>query len=148
MPRYMDRHNIPSASSADLAEAHALDLTVQSQFDTRFLTYWFDPDDGTGICLVEAPDMHAIEQVHRAAHGNVPTEIIEVDVDMVQAFLGRVTDPAPVALESGESRFGRPGSSVCRCATGRLRWAQRSLTRHAAAHPGRAQCRSPGRAQR
>lgn len=112
MPRYMDRHNIPSASSADLAEAHTRDLSVQSQFDTRFLTYWFDPEDGTGICLVEAPDKHAIEQVHRAAHGNVPTDIIEVDLDMVEAFLGRVTDPPPVALDSGEMVPGRVDSAL------------------------------------
>lgn len=112
MPRYMDRHNISSASSADLAEAHALDLSVQSQFDTRFLTYWFDPADGTGICLVEAPNACAIEQVHRAAHGNVPTEIIEVDLDMVQAFLGRVADPAPVALASGEMVPGPVGGAL------------------------------------
>jgi len=102
MPRFMDRHNIPSATSEDLAKAHALDLSVQSQYETKFLTYWFDPADGTGICLVEAPNREAIEQVHRAAHGNVPSDIIEVDLDSVQAFLGRVSDPEPVMLASGE----------------------------------------------
>jgi len=112
VPRYMDRHNIPSATSADLAEAHALDLSMQSQFDTRFLTYWFDPKDGTGICLVEAPDENAIAQVHRAAHGNVPAQIIEVDLDMVHAFLGRVSDPAPVSLESGEVVPGTVDSAL------------------------------------
>jgi len=112
MPRYMDRHNIPSATSADLAEAHTLDLSVQSQFGTRFLTYWFDPDDGTGICLVEAPDEEAIKQVHRAAHGNVPTDIIEVDLEMVQAFLGRTSDPEPVTLETGEVSPGPVDSAL------------------------------------
>ena len=102
MPRYMDRHNIPSATSEDLAKAHSRDLSVQSRFGTKFLTYWFDPEDGTGICLVEAPIGMPIEQVHRAAHGNVPSDIIEVDLDKVQAFLGRVTDPEPVMLASGE----------------------------------------------
>jgi class 3 adenylate cyclase len=102
MPRYMDRHNIPTATSEDLARAHELDLAVQGQYDTKFLTYWFDPTDGTGICLVEAPDREAIAAVHRAAHGDVPSEIIEVDLATVHAFLGRVGDPEPVVSESGE----------------------------------------------
>ena len=112
MPRYMDRHNIPAATSEDLAKAHELDLSVQSRFGTKFLTYWFDPADGTGICLVEAPDRRSIEEVHRAAHGNVPTQIIEVDLAGVQAFLGRTSDPDPVVLASGATAPGPVGSPV------------------------------------
>ena len=103
MPRYMDRHNIPTATSEDLARAHEQDLVVQGEYDTKFLTYWFDPADGTGICLVEAPNRDAIAAVHRAAHGNVPSEIIEVDLEEARAFLGRVGDPEPVVQTSGET---------------------------------------------
>lgn len=89
----MDRHNLPLATSEDLASAHARDLEVQAAYGVRFLTYWFDPQDGTGICLVDAPDEESIKAVHSASHGNTPSEIIEVDLADVHAFLGRTSDP-------------------------------------------------------
>lgn len=112
MPRYMDRHNIPTATSEDLALAHEADLAVQDEYGTKFLTYWFDPADGTGICLVEAPNRDAITEVHRAAHGNVPTEIIEVDLETVRAFMGRVGDPEPATLPSGQTVSGAVDSPL------------------------------------
>lgn len=102
MPIYIDRHNVPSATHEDLVNAHELDLAVQSEHGVKFLTYWFDPRDGTAICLVDAPSKEALEEVHRAAHGGVPAEIIEVRLTDVLALLGRVTDPEPVVTASGE----------------------------------------------
>jgi class 3 adenylate cyclase len=89
----MDRHNLPLASSADLDSAHVRDLEVQAEYGVRFLTYWFDPHDGTGICLVDAPDEESIRAVHAASHGDTPSQIITVDLDDVHAFLGRTGDP-------------------------------------------------------
>lgn len=102
MPIYIDRHNAPSATHEGMADAHERDLAIQSEHSVKFLTYWFDPRDGTAICLVDAPSKEAIEEVHRAAHGGVPTEIIEVTLTDVLALLGRVTDPEPVVTPSGE----------------------------------------------
>jgi class 3 adenylate cyclase len=79
-----------------LAEAHERDLQVQDEFGVRFLTYWFDRERGSTYCLVDAPDAQSVEKVHAKAHGNVPTEVIEVNLDEVRAFLGRTEDP-PVA---------------------------------------------------
>jgi len=93
MPIYMDRHNAPTASAEDLAQAHDLDLEAQDEYGVRFLTYWFDRERGKAFCLVDAPDAQSVEKVHAHAHGNVPTEVIEVDLDEVKAFLGRTDDP-------------------------------------------------------
>jgi class 3 adenylate cyclase len=57
------------------------------------MTYWFDQRRGTGFCLVDAPDAATAEQVHREAHGEIPTNIIAVDLAAVEAFLGRIGDP-------------------------------------------------------
>jgi hypothetical protein len=49
VPGYMDRHNIPTATSEDLARAHESNLAVQDEYGTKFLTSWFDPTGCAGI---------------------------------------------------------------------------------------------------
>lgn len=95
MPLYMDRHDLPDATAADLAFAHMRDLEVQDDFDVRFVTYWFEEDAGSGFCLVEAPDAEAVEAAHRAAHGMLPSEVIEVDQASVRGFFGRLNTHPP-----------------------------------------------------
>lgn len=95
MPLYMDRHELPGATAADLAAAHLRDLEVQSQFGVRFVTYWFEEGAGSGFCLVEGPDEESVEAAHRAAHGLMPSHVIEVDEANVKGFFGRLnTHPA------------------------------------------------------
>ena len=45
---------------------------------------------------MDAPNKDALQKAHDEAHGGVPNEIIEVDPAVVEAFLGRVRDPAPI----------------------------------------------------
>jgi hypothetical protein len=49
MPLYMDRHDLPDATAADVAAAHMRDLEVQDEFGVRFVTYWFEEDAGSGF---------------------------------------------------------------------------------------------------
>ncbi|HEY1382581.1 MAG TPA: nickel-binding protein [Dongiaceae bacterium] len=95
MPIFMDRHDVWETSAADVADAHRKDLEVQDQYGVKFLTYWFDESRGTIFCLVDAPDKEAAQRVHREAHGHVAGEIVEVSLAAVEAFLGRIQDPAP-----------------------------------------------------
>lgn len=108
MPTFMDRHNAPDATLGDIAEAHRLDLEAQEAHGVRFLSYWFDPDHGLAFCLVDAPDSEALMKVHAAAHGAIPAEILEVDVDEVVAYLGQASEPAP---DSPEFEGHRPDSA-------------------------------------
>ena len=57
------------------------------------MTYWFDHERGTNFCLVDAPDAATAERVHREAHGEIATDIVAVDLAVVEAFLGRIGDP-------------------------------------------------------
>ena len=93
MPIYVDRHNASGASRADMAEAHRRDLEAQTEHGVSFLAYWFDTQQGLAFCLVEAPSGNAVEEVHRVSHGNVPSQIIEVNMEEVRSFLGRTSDP-------------------------------------------------------
>jgi class 3 adenylate cyclase len=102
----MDRHFSEDATRTAIKHAHESDLKIQDKHGVKFLTYWFDEDRCTTFCLVDAPNKQAIQEAHDEAHGGVPHEIIEVDPLAVEAFLGRVNDPAPsttkeeVALDS------------------------------------------------
>ena len=94
MPIYMDRHDVAETITAEIvAQIHQEDLKIQDEFDCRGLTYWFDDKRKTAFCLIEAPDINAIREMHKKAHGQVPHSVIEVDAGIVESFLGRITDP-------------------------------------------------------
>ena len=102
VPLFMDRHFVEGATRSAVAHAHEQDLAVQGKYPVKFLTYWFDEPRCTAFCLIEAPDKETLQRAHAEAHGLVPNEIVEVDPTIVEAFLGRVQDPAVL----------RPGGKV------------------------------------
>jgi class 3 adenylate cyclase len=97
MPIFMDRHNMRDATAEQVAEAHRRDLDIQDKYGVKYVTYWYDAARGTGFCLVEAPDAETAAHVHREAHGEIPSDIIPVDLAAVEAFLGRIGDPRQAA---------------------------------------------------
>jgi class 3 adenylate cyclase len=101
MPIFMDRHNMRDATAEQVAEAHRRDLEIQDKYGVKYMTYWYDAARGTGFCLVEAPDAATAAHVHREAHGEMPSDIIPVDLAAVEAFLGRIGDPR---LAAGDTR--------------------------------------------
>jgi class 3 adenylate cyclase len=96
MPIYMDRHNTVDATREVIAAAHEKDLAIQGKYGVRFITYWLDEVRSAVFCLVDAPNKDALQKVHDEAHGGIANEIIEVDPAVVEAFLGRITDPPPI----------------------------------------------------
>lgn len=96
MPIYMDRHNVEGITAEQLEEAHAMDLALQNKYQIRFLSIWFDGEQGLSFCLAEAPDGESVQHIHQETHGNVPSDVIEVDLDKVKAYLGRISDPEHV----------------------------------------------------
>ncbi len=93
MPIYMDRHDLEKVTAKDVAEAHREDLKIQHNYHCKGLTYWYDEERGTAFCLIEAPNEECVRQMHNDAHGLVPHQIIEVESNVVNAFLGRISDP-------------------------------------------------------
>ena len=98
MTLYLDRHDLAgtpfeNATPAEMLYAHQCDLREQEQFGVQYLTYWWHEGAKTGFCLVEAPDREAAELVHRQAHGEIATRIIEVDWQSVEGFLGPIRIP-------------------------------------------------------
>ncbi len=93
MPIYMDRHIVPGIEAKHAAQAHREDLLIQDEYGCRCMTYWVDEDRGSAFCLIDAPNEEAVKKMHDRAHGLVPYEIVEVNSNVVEAFLGRITDP-------------------------------------------------------
>jgi class 3 adenylate cyclase len=98
MPIYIDVHDVQGAEAMDLAEAHRKDLLIQGKHRCKCMTYWFDEVKGNAFCLIEAPDKASMIAMHKNSHGLVPNKIIEVNNDVVEAFLGRTADPADAEI--------------------------------------------------
>jgi class 3 adenylate cyclase len=89
MPTYIDVHDIPEGTTPeDIAKAHALDLQVQDKYGVNYTKYYFNQAARKVFCLCEAPNPEAAVQVHKEAHGLVADQIIPVEANMAELFLG------------------------------------------------------------
>jgi class 3 adenylate cyclase len=95
MALFLDRHDAPGATASDIAAAHTLDLAVQDKYRVRYVTYWFDENQGAVFCLAEGPDRESLEAVHREAHGLVADNVIEVGEGPISTFLGPLPQHPP-----------------------------------------------------
>jgi Protein of unknown function (DUF4242) len=79
MPMFMDiHHKVEGLTAEAVSAAHHQDLAVQARYGVRFIRYWYDERTGKVFCLSEAPSPDAIAEAHRAAHGLLADEIVEV----------------------------------------------------------------------
>jgi class 3 adenylate cyclase len=102
MPLFIDIHELPGITPEQLAQAHSADLQVQRKYGVKYEKYWVNHKCGKVFCLIEAPSAAAAEEVHREAHGFVADKILEVQPEVVEAFLGDAeTDSSGAALVSG-----------------------------------------------
>jgi len=92
MPIFMDRHEAKNLSAREVADAHQKDIEIQDKHGCKAITYWIDEARGTVFCLIDATHKQAVKNMHNESHGNIPSKIIEVDPETVNAFLGRVED--------------------------------------------------------
>jgi AraC-like DNA-binding protein len=94
MPIYMDRHEISDEiTDEDVANIHQADLKVQDQFNCKVLSYYFDKKRNKAFCLVEAPDKESMVAMHQHSHGQVANQVIEVDEDRLESYLGGIDKP-------------------------------------------------------
>jgi AraC-like DNA-binding protein len=94
MPIYMDRHDVTEPiTPEDVAQIHQQDVKIQHEYNCNVLTYWFDQKRNKVFCLVEAPDKESMLAMHKHSHGSVPNELIEVQEDILESFLGRIEKP-------------------------------------------------------
>lgn len=88
---YLDRHDAQGVTAEAIAEAHRMDVAVEAQYGVHYHTYWFDPARGSVFCLAEGPSREAIEAVHREAHGQLASVVVEIDPDLpLNALFGEL----------------------------------------------------------
>ncbi len=96
MPIFMDIHeDLGEVTEEDIKNAHQQDLAIQDEYGVQFLTFWFNNADGQGFCLVDAPTKDAAVAVHKASHGLVPHDIVEVEKPTVSLFMGNWEKSVP-----------------------------------------------------
>ena len=110
MPLFMDMHSrLDGVTVEDVVAAHLRDLDVQERYNTRYVTYWFNPDAGKIFCLVDAPSREAAISVHQEAHGLVADEIIEVQAGMADALMNVRQEQLPNGQTFPENGEPDPG---------------------------------------
>lgn len=103
MPIYMDVHeNLGDVTEDDIKAAHQRDLEIQEDYGVQFLTFWFDSPDGQAFCLVDAPSEETAIAVHKASHGLVPHDIIQVERPTVSLFMGDWERSVPNIARHGD----------------------------------------------
>jgi hypothetical protein len=79
MAKFIDIHKgVEGLTVEAVAKAHMADLKVQEKHGVKYLSYWFNEEEGTIFCLSEAPSKEAALAVHLEAHGMTADEIHEV----------------------------------------------------------------------
>jgi class 3 adenylate cyclase len=102
MPLYLDFHNLEGLTTVQVDQAHAADLKEQGKYGVKYVKYWFNEKHGKAFCLVDAPNPEAAQVVHREAHGQLAQRILEVQPELIDAFLGGgETDPTGAVLVPG-----------------------------------------------
>jgi hypothetical protein len=101
---FMDRHDFVGMTAEEAARAHLRDLEVQAYYDVQFIHYWFDDERQTGFCLAKAPRREAVEEAHKASHGLAPNQVIEIDSEALNRFMGGIT-PHPAGEPYVETAF-------------------------------------------
>lgn len=113
MPIYMDLHIVPGVTAKDVAEAHRLDVYLEKDHNCTCMTYWVDEARGHVFCLIDAPSKETVVELHTKAHGLVPHKIIEVQPNLVESFLGRISDPEDIATtDEGVKLINEPSFRI------------------------------------
>jgi class 3 adenylate cyclase len=101
MPTFIDRHAVPKGTSlSEVLSLHDKDMAVEGKHQCKARTFWLDEERGYVTCLIEAPTKEGVIAMHAEAHGDLPTDIMEVAPEMVMAFLGRLDDLPEVPAHS------------------------------------------------
>lgn len=109
MPIFMDIHeNLGDVTEEDIKSAHRRDLEIQDAHGVQFLTFWFNSPGERAFCLVDAPSKDAAIAVHKASHGLIPADMVEVERPTVDSFMGDWQQHVPnmAALENNEPDTG------------------------------------------
>lgn len=100
MPIFLNRHEFFKVTAADIAQVHLENLRMQQEFGCWVLAYWFNQKRGTTFCLIDAPDLESVKEMHCHIHHSYPGQIIQVEEGLIEAFLSSIDNPTSSARKN------------------------------------------------
>lgn len=87
MPVFLERHDFFKITAADIVKIHQEDLRIQHRYHCCVLAYWFDKKRKITFCLIDAPDLKSVKQMHCHIHHSYPCQIFQVEDNIIEVFL-------------------------------------------------------------
>lgn len=97
MSVFLERHDYFKVTATDFARIHLEDLQIQQEFGCWVLAYWCDVKRKTTFCLIDAPNVEAVQKMHFHLHHSNVVQIIQVQEDFIDFFLRNIENPMPLA---------------------------------------------------
>ncbi|MEP6261130.1 MAG: nickel-binding protein [Gillisia sp.] len=93
MPVFLDRQDFYKVTPADLAQIYLEDSRIRQDFGCWVLACWFDQKRKTSFCLIDAPDLETVKEMHFKVHHSSPSHIIQVEENLIETFLKCIEGP-------------------------------------------------------
>ena len=93
MPVFLDQQDFYKVTAADISQIYLEDSTIWQEFGCMVLAYWFDQKRKITFCLIDAPNLEAVKEMHFKAHQSYPSQIIQVEEDLIESFLKCIQSP-------------------------------------------------------
>jgi len=97
MPVFLDRQDFYKVTAADIAQIFLEDSRIPKEFGCWVLACWFDQKRKTTFWLIDAPDLETVKEMHCKVHHSNPSQIIQVEEDLIESFLKCVQGPSSFA---------------------------------------------------
>lgn len=69
-------------------ELHLMDKVIEHKYGVKHIHYYFNAEEGMGFCLLSGPDKETCVRVHKESHGDVASNIIEIEESTYENVMG------------------------------------------------------------
>ncbi len=104
MAIYLDKHDFFEITPAEIAQIYLKGSGIQKEFGCWVLAYWFDQKRKTTFCLIDAPNLESVKEMHCHLYHSYPRQIFQVEEDLIASFLN--------CIECPNLNTGRPTSQL------------------------------------
>lgn len=93
MPVFLDRQDFYKVTAADISQIYLEDSRIPREFGCWVLACWFDQKRKTTFCLIDAPDLETVKEMHCKVYHSYPSQIIQIEEDLIETFLKCIEGP-------------------------------------------------------
>lgn len=104
MAVFLDKHDFFEITPAEIAQIYLKGSGIQEEFGCWVLAYWFDQKRKTTFCLIDAPNLESVQEMHCHLYHSYSSQIFQVEQDLIESFLK--------CIECPTLNPGRPNSQL------------------------------------